>query len=317
MNNNDSYSKEDISTDDLIISSVNNNKEIITYTKEEISHEMNILSRSFDIVRLVNPFECCIIQNTDSTSDNQTLTDNCFDVWNVPYQCKNCTSARAMITRQTQSKLDAVDNNIFQVTSRPVIVDGKPLVLEIVRLFSYTYNRYSSFAAKNKLISTIKALNSQLLLDKETNAYNRDYLAEHLPNLIYEAKKTHQSNTALINIQHLYDVTKSEGSMAASGIICSLYSLLNQLFYDDTDIGLIFVRYSPDTFFVLENNLDYRSFCERIESLPKKAAPKHILFNNKRLPFDVKIACADLGNENINTENELFDILKKRLANKS
>ena len=104
--------------------------------------------------------------------------------------------------------------------------------------------------------------------------------------------------------------------MAASGIICSLYSLLNQIFRDETDIELLFVRYSPDTFFVLENNLDYKSFCERIELLPKKAAPKHILFNNKRLPSDITTACADLGNENINTENELFDILKKRIDEK-
>ena len=105
--------------------------------------------------------------------------------------------------------------------------------------------------------------------------------------------------------------------MAASGIICSLYSLLNQIFHDETDIDLLFVRYSPDTFFVLENKLNYKNFCERIELLPKKAAPKHILFNDKRLPFDIKTACADLGNENINTENELFDILKKRIDEKT
>ena len=309
MNNNDIYNDENIHTND----SVNSNKELISYTKNEISQEMDILSRSFDSVRLVNPFECCVTQIEDNKTDGTSLTNKCYDVWNAPYQCQNCTSARALITKQTQSKLDVVDNNIYQVTSRPVIVDGKALVLEIVKLFSYTYNRYNSSNSRKKLISAINAFNSQLLQDKETNSYNRDYLSEHLPNLICEAKKTHRSNTALINLRHLYDITQSEGSMAASGIICSLYSLLNQIFHDETDIDLLFVRYSPDTFFVLENKLDYKNFCERIELLPKKAAPEHILFNDKRLPFDIKTACADLGNENINTENELFDILKKRI----
>ena len=309
MNNNDIYNNENNHTND----SVNSNKELISYTKNEISHEMDILSRSFDSVRLVNPFECSVFFNAENKTDSTAATNKCFDVWNAPYQCHNCTSARALITKQTQSKLDVVDNNIYQVTSRPVIVDGKALVLEIVQLFSYTYNRYNSSNSRKKLVS---AFNSQLLQDRETNSYNRDYLSEHLPNLICEAKKTHRSNTALINIRHLYDITQAEGSMAASGIICSLYSLLNQIFRDETDIELLFVRYSPDTFFVLENNLDYKSFCERIELLPKKAAPKHILFNNKRLPFDITTACADLGNENINTENELFDILKKRIDEK-
>ena len=61
MNNNDIYNDENIHTND----SVNSNKELISYTKNEISHEMDILSRSFDSVRLVNPFECCVTQIED------------------------------------------------------------------------------------------------------------------------------------------------------------------------------------------------------------------------------------------------------------
>ena len=85
--------------------------------------------------------------------------------------------------------------------------------------------------------------------------------------------------------------------MAASGIICSLYSLLKQIFYDETDTGMLFVRY----------------FKKRIMCLPLEASPKHLLFNNKRLPLDISIACADLGNEDINSEEELFEILKTRM----
>ena len=65
MNNNDIYNNENIHTND----SVNINKELISYTKNEISHEMDILSRSFDSVRLVNPFECCVTQIEDNKTD--------------------------------------------------------------------------------------------------------------------------------------------------------------------------------------------------------------------------------------------------------
>ena len=68
---------------------------------------------------------------------------------------------------------------------------------------------------------------------------------------------------------------------------------------------MLFVRYSPDTFFVLESSLNYDNFKKRIMCLPLEASPKHLLFNNKRLPLDISIACADLGNEDINSEEEL------------
>ncbi len=291
---------------------INNNDNIQSYTTKEITAEMDVLSHSFDVVRLVNPQECNIVKTVKETPDN---TDNCFDIWNVPYQCVNCTSARALLTGHTQSKLDTTGDDIFQITSRPVNVDGRPLVLEIAKHFSYTYNRYDSVSQRKKLINAIRTINHNLLLDKETDAFNRDYMAEHFPNIFYTAQQTHQTNAALIHIQHLYDITQNEGSMAASGMICSLYSLLKQSFLDETDVGLLYIRYSPDAFLVFENNLDYESFNKRINLLSQKTAPKHLLFNNKRLPFDISIACADLANEDINSLDELLGILKTRLEN--
>lgn len=111
-----------------------------------------------------------------------------------------------MLTKHSQ-RLEATDIDIFRGNFVLSQVDSAPPSLEIVKHFSYTYNRYSSTERK-KLVSTkIKTFNSQILLDKETDAYNRDYLAEHIPNLFYNAKKTHQTNTALIHIRHLYDIT--------------------------------------------------------------------------------------------------------------
>ena len=71
MNNNDIYNNENNHTND----SVNSNKELISYTKNEISHEMDILSRSFDSVRLVNPFECSVflMQRIKQTAQLQPI----------------------------------------------------------------------------------------------------------------------------------------------------------------------------------------------------------------------------------------------------
>lgn len=300
-------------------------EDIKSYTSKEIDEEMSILLKYFSIVRLVNPYECHIVKDMSDTSDNNTpQKDICYGVWKYPYQCVNCTSARAMITKHTHSKLDILDNQIFHVTSRPVLVDEKPMVLEIVQPFSYTYERYDCIKSHNQLVNSIKTLNRSLLLDTETDAYNRDYISEHLPNLIYQARQTGCMNAALIYIKHLRTVTNvnhkditefndEEYEIASSGIICTLFDIIKNTFSDESDKELLFARYNHDSFFVLETSLNFDIFSERIHSISLASKPEHILFKGHRMPFEVKTSTVDISKTSVNNECELFHILNENM----
>jgi GGDEF domain-containing protein len=289
--------------------------EIVEYTLEELKKEMELLSPLYDVVRLVNPFKCEIIDINDNCLTPYDTQLSCYDTWKCIFQCINCTSARALLTGNIQSKLDVNDDTVYHVTSRPVRVNNTLLVLETVQHFSYTYRQLEAGNTNNALISLIQNSNRKLLLDEETGAYNRYYLSEHLPYELYKAENNHQSNAAFVKITNLADTIAEYGDIASNGIVCCLYNLITHTFKDISDGELMLVRYDKDLFFILDTNLKYTDFENRINNLIAAAIPEHILFKSNKIPFEISTACINLADENINTEDELINTLNNRLNN--
>ena len=94
--------------------------EIVEYTFEELKKEMELLSPLYDVVRLVNPFKCEIIDINDTCLTPSDTPISCYDSWKCIFQCINCTSARTLLTGNIQSKLDVSDDTVYHVTSRPI-----------------------------------------------------------------------------------------------------------------------------------------------------------------------------------------------------
>ena len=279
--------------------------EIVEYTFEELKKEMELLSPLYDVVRLVNPFKCEIIDINDTCLTPSDTPISCYDSWKCIFQCINCTSARTLLTGNIQSKLDVSDDTVYHVTSRPITVQH----------FSYTYRQLETGNTNNALISLIQNANRKLLLDEETGAYNRSYLSEHLPYELYKAEMNHQSNAAFVKITNLADTITEYGDIASNGIVCCLYNLITHTFKDISDGELMLVRYDKDLFFILDTNLKYTDFENRINNLIAAAIPEHILFKSNKIPFEISTACINLADENINTEDELINTLNNRLNN--
>lgn len=289
--------------------------EIVEYTLEELKKEMELLSPLYDVVRLVNPFKCEIIDINDTCLTPSDTPISCYDSWKCIFQYINCTSARTLLTGNIQSKLDVSDDTVYHVTSRPIRVNNSLLVLETVQHFSYTYRQLETGNTNNALISLIQNANRKLLLDEETGAYNRSYLSEHLPYELYKAEMNHQSNAAFVKITNLADTITEYGDIASNGIVCCLYNLITHTFKDISDGELMLVRYDKDLFFILDTNLKYTDFENRINNLIAAAIPEHILFKSNKIPFEISTACINLADENINTQDELINTLNNRLNN--
>ena len=281
------------------------------YTCEELEKEVNLLKQTFEIVRIVDPVICRIL-TFQKMNDKLCLVpdDTCYGVWNIPHQCINCTSARALKEKDTQSKCEVTDNRLFQITSRPLLVDKRNVVLEVVQ--PVTYLKKAPRIDEQKLISTVRELNHELLLDDETDAYTREYLSEHLPNIFEEAKEHDNYNAALVRILHVPEISEEYGPTAVSGIICRLYDMLKNLFTTETVVPLL-IRYSKDTFFVTENGLTFEDFCARIASLIEEMSKQHILYQNKLLPFEITAGCAGITKEKLFAEEDLLSTLEERM----
>ena len=53
--------------------------EIVEYTFEELKKEMELLSPLYDVVRLVNPFKCEIIDINDTCLTPSDTPISCYD----------------------------------------------------------------------------------------------------------------------------------------------------------------------------------------------------------------------------------------------
>ncbi len=281
------------------------------YTCEEIKKEMEVLQQTFAVVRIVDPSVCRIMEFSGSGETLQlTPCDICYEVWNYSSQCTNCTSARALRRSETMSKCETCQNKIFNISAKPITVDGKPLVLEVVQPFSYTPTQLHSDT--QKIIQFVSDLNQRILIDSETGAYNQEYLIEHLPNIFEKAKTLPHYNTALIRILNLSDIRAQYGQISVTGVVCFLYDLLLTTFAS-AEAAPLLVRKSEDSFFIAEKGLSYDAFVSRIEKLIREIPTQHLVFQNQLLPFEIEVGCADLSSESYSSADELFETLQKRL----
>lgn len=281
------------------------------YTCEELQKEVKLLQHTFEIVRIVDPVICRILTFQEINGRLCLVPDGiCYDVWNIPYQCINCTSARALKENATQSKCEVTDNCLFQITSRPLLADGRKVVLEVVQ--PVAYHEKAARIDEQKLICTVRELNHKLLLDAETDAYTKKYLSEHLPNIFEEAKEHDNYNAVLVRILHIPEISEEYGPTAVSGVICRLYDMLKNLFTTET-VEPLLIRYSEDTFFVTENGLSFEDFSSKIASLVEEMSKQHILYQNKLLPFEITAGCAGITKEELFTKEALFSALEERI----
>lgn len=279
------------------------------YTYREILDKMVVLQEFFMIVRLVSPLTCAIAEIKEQDGQfHIEYTNDCFQVWNTCRQCANCTSARALQNNVSYSKCEVLEDTIYHINSFPMEIEGTTLALELVQpVYPDTANDQSSDLC-HSMMSEITDINQNILTDNETHAYNRFYLLEHLPFILSKAQKTQLGSACMIQIRQFREIDSSYGKMAGLGLICTLHNILRQAFSILTDTYLI--RYSEDTFVVLNTSLPYTEFTKTVARIKENYVPPHILFQNGQIPFDLRLTCADLCNKAITGEDSLIEQLQ-------
>lgn len=282
------------------------------YTYREILDRINALKEFFPTVRLVCPQSCSVVEIIEKdgsyTIEHST---NCFHIWKSSQQCINCTSARAFQTDSKCSKCEILDDTIFQITSTPVDVEGTVLVLEFATLISHDLCDADSNNLFNTIASNISKATAKMLMDAETHAFNRRYLSEHLPFILLKSHQTRTGSAAMVQIQNFFDICNSSGKMAEPGLVCMLHDILVHSFSDTCDTFII--RYSDDTFIVINTSLALSDFKEIMHSVESETSPAHILFNNGQIPFAINISCTDIFSEDIKDEASLIEKLTKNI----
>ena len=93
-----------------------------------ILHELQFY---FDKVRLVNPANQGVYKlNEDGSLKRRERP--CYAIWGSEQVCRNCAGCKALSDKNRIVKLELTKTGIYQVIAKSVVVEGQPLVLELI-----------------------------------------------------------------------------------------------------------------------------------------------------------------------------------------
>lgn len=229
--------------------------EVKNYTKKEVIELINHCKEIFEVARLVN------VGMTHQLDVNKTGDDfieddyNCYAVWHKEHRCEHCVSAMAFKNQNKQTKFEFIEDDIYYVVAKYIIMEGKPFMLELVTKIddSTLFGAYG----KDKFVETITSYNKTLYMDPLTHAYNRNYYDSQLVGL------SRVKAVAMLDIDHFKEVNDTYGHDAGDVVLKTIIEkILSKVRTSDS-----VVRYGGDEFIIMFEQMDENLFETRLNDI--------------------------------------------------
>lgn len=223
-------------------------------TMEQASALLRYLKKMFSVVRLVDP-EICMQLCIDDTGIIIERPYRCYTIWNRDNRCENCVSAIVSQNHKTMTKLEFVNDEVYNVAASYVNVDGKAYVLEIA---SYVdHDAMFSASEKQHLLNTIAAHNRQLYIDPVTGVYNRRYYDDRLRDL-------HGTFAfAMLDMDNFKQINDSCGHLAGDAALKAAAQAIKENVRPNDDV----IRFGGDEFFLLLKNMPADALKRKLEKI--------------------------------------------------
>lgn len=209
-------------------------------TKQEVEKKIEVYKELFSVVRLLKGEE---IEKTQGLkTDGIAGVDapcQCYSFWKKQHPCDNCISVKALCEKTKKTKLEFMDNEVFEVIAKYMEIDGEPYVMELLNRMEE--ENFVDSMGREKLVEKLTVYNEKLYKDVLTGAYNRLYYEEDVK------KRMQTSGVALIDVDDfkLYNDTYGHltGDMALVTVANAIRKCIRK-----TDI---LVRYGGDEFILV------------------------------------------------------------------
>lgn len=253
------------------------------YSYSELQSEMSVLENTFDIVRLVDPFICRTIKISGTDGAMALVPDkSCYSVWEKSQQCVNCISARAMKSKSACTKFEYMQEHIYQIFCRYILLEERELILELVT--DITDSLLNGEEAPGEIENEFLFLNNKMVTDPVTRAYHPHYIDEHLINAAaHSGRNAEAFHLALININNLADIHGKLGELACKGVLCAVADAVREML-SDTGEGSFLARFDETTFFLATGCISHEELQNRLLQLVRQASCLPILFHGKPVP---------------------------------
>lgn len=270
------------------------------FTMEEMELEIEVLSHTFDVVRLVDP----IANLEHKIIDHRFECNNyvCYDVWGRGHKCDYCVSARCKHDGGRHTKFEFVGDDVYTVVAKPVIVEGRELIMEIVS--NIGDKLMMEALGENGFIDKITAYNDTVYRDVLTGCYNRRYLDEQLFVLCsrYKVKSLTVVMVDLDDFKYVNDTFgHNTGDKALIGMVKKLLKVCEE---NDADFV---ARYGGDEFVMVLTDKTYSKIEEILSQIDTT-----LEFDNTDYicSFSMGVAYSD---SNINVAEDMLALADKNL----
>lgn len=122
----------------------------------------------------------------DYQSELKPTNERCYNAWQRKGPCYNCSSRLAINSDQPILKIEQLANSILFVTSLPIIIAGKKMVLELLQDVTHSLlSNDTNNQLGNVIISNlIDKFNDAVIRDSLTGLFNKRFVEQELSKAI-------------------------------------------------------------------------------------------------------------------------------------
>ena len=135
-------------------------------TMEQAEAKMSCLREVFPFVRLVKG---SVLKDRErEPAEGLPMACQCYEFWKKDKPCENCISRDVLDSQGEESKIEFIDDQMYQVFSRYVEIDGEPYVMEMIK--DLDERTLLDSEGYEKLLSHLTVYNEKLYKDALTGA---------------------------------------------------------------------------------------------------------------------------------------------------
>ncbi len=218
----------------------------------EAEEMIRSLKEVFPIVRIFNEEMLESIKLARKGKDGQTKC-YCYTFWQRETPCQNCISLQAFAEKGQKTKLEYVDDHIYEVIAKYVEVEGEPYIIEMIHSID---DRFLEDTGMNEnLLQRFTSYNSKLYRDVLTDAYNRRYYEEKMKN-----ERFNNCGVAFMDLDDFKKYNDLFGHGVGDQALITLTRVIQQSIRKTDQ----FIRLAGDEFVLIMPNIDSHEFTSKV-----------------------------------------------------
>lgn len=264
-------------------------------TKQEAEQMLERLRQIFPIVRLLEETE--VPKNREDIHPGGAEEGcQCFAFWKKTVPCANCISRQVLENRGQRVKIEFLEDEIYQVISKYIEVDGRPCVVEMLEPLDEETLMDSD--GREKLMKRLSGYDDKLYRDALTGVYNRRFYEERIRHM------TRHAGVAMIDLDDFKLYNDTYGHNAGDMVLDTIVGVIQNTIRK-TDM---LIRFGGDEFLLVLPEISEDAFELKLKRIRQHVQETKIV-GYTQLKLSVSIGGVMSGGEPIEETLERADRL--------